>query len=208
MKYFLFSSCLLLLAACASHYKTLRPVEADQKCLESIRPSGIETAWFNASVDVAGRHISGLLLIKNMPDSSCRVLFTNEVGITFFDFEFRKDGSFESKKILSRLDKRPVVNTLKSDFLLLLGLYFKDDLQSWKHDEQIYYGVKQGGEMFYFITDDRCSGVRRFEIGSARKRKVSIEFRGEVLREPEEIRIKHYTFDMVINLKKIRPVHG
>jgi len=207
MKYFLFSSCLLW-AACSSHYKTLRPVETDQKCLDSIRPQGIVTAWFNASVDVTGRHISGLLLIKNMPDSSYRVVFMNEAGITFFDFEFRNDGTFELKKILSRLDNKQVINTLKIDFSLLLGLYFKDGIQSWRHDEEIYYGAKQGRDMFYFITDDRCSRASRFEIGSGRKRKVSIEFKGEELRKPEEVRIKHYTFDMVIELKKIAAGHG
>ncbi len=206
MKYFFFSA-FLILAACSSHYKTLRSVETDQQCLGSIRPSGLETAWFDASVDVTGRHISGLLFIKNMPDSSRRVVFTNEAGITFFDFEFRNDRTFELKKILSRLNKKVVISTLKTDFELLLGLYFKNGMQSWRHDEQIYYGVKRGREMFYFITDDRCARVRRFEIGSRRKRKVSVEFMGDASRKPEEIRIRHYTFDMVINLKKISPVH-
>ena len=206
MKCFL-SSLFLILTACSSHYKTLYPVETDQTCLQNIRPPRIETTWFNASVDVTDRHISGLLLIKNMPDSSYRVVFTNEVGITFFDFGFRKDGSFELKKILSHLDKRPVINTLKTDFLLLLGLYFKNDMQSWRHDGRVYYGVSHKKEIFYFVTDDQCSPVGRFEIGSARKRKVSIEFQGQALSEPEEITIRHYTFDMVINLKKIRPVH-
>jgi hypothetical protein len=195
------------LAACSSHYKTLYPVETDRNCLESIRPPEIETAWFDAGVDVTGRHISGLLLIKNMPDSSHRVVFTTEVGITFLDFEFRKDGSFELKKILPRLDKRPVINTLKTDFSLLLGLPFNHDMQSWKHDDRIYYGVKHKREMFYLVTDNGCSRVERFEIGSRRKRKVSIEFKGEVSRRPEEITIRHYSFDMVIHLKKIHSVN-
>lgn len=209
MKYSLFSALLLLLlGACTSHYKTLLPVEVDHVCLENIRPSGIPTSWFDASVDVAGRHISGLLLIKNMPDSSHRVVFTNEAGVTFLDFEYRGDGSFELKKIFSRLDKRVVINTLRKDFALLLGLYFKDDIRSWEHDDRIYYGAKEGNEMFYFVTDRKCREIQRFEIGSRRKRMVSIKIKEEGLQRPEEIVIQHHTFNMVINLRKLDTVHG
>ena len=38
--------------------------------------------------NVVGNHLSGLLLIKKMPDSSTRMVFSNEMGLGFFDFEF------------------------------------------------------------------------------------------------------------------------
>ena len=207
MKYSLFSLCLIL-AACSSQYKGLRKVESDHICLETIRPTGIETGWFDASVDVMGRHISGLLLIKNMPDSAYRIVFTNEIGITLFDFEFNSDGIFELKKIIPQLDRRPVINTLRTDFSLALGLYFRKDVQTWARGEKMYYGVSSDGDTFYFISDTKCSVPMEFEMGSRRKRKVSVVFKGEVAERPDEITISHHTFGMVINLKKIRATHG
>lgn len=206
MKCFLFSAGVFLVA-CSSQYKGLRKVETDHACVESTRPSGMETNWFDASVDVVGRHISGLLLIKSMPDSAYRVVFTNEVGITFFDFAFSSDGGFESKKVISYIDKGPVINTLKKDFSLLLGLHFRRNVESWVSGNEIFHGVKNDREMFYFVTDTVCSHALRLEMGSKRKRKVSIEFDGESSRRPDEITISHHTFDMVINLKKISAGH-
>src|SRR5258706_1999072 len=83
-RFFLFALCLL---SCASSYHDLQPVQGNASCLKKFRPV-FHADWYNASVDVIGKHLSGLLLFKMMPDSSTRVVFTNEVGVTFFDFEF------------------------------------------------------------------------------------------------------------------------
>src|SRR5690349_10497852 len=89
----------LLLAGCASSYQDLKPVQADPACLAKFKPV-FKSTWYNASIDVVGKHLSGLLLFKTMADSTMRVVFTNEVGITFFDFEFAPNGHFKVKQVI------------------------------------------------------------------------------------------------------------
>jgi hypothetical protein len=109
---------LLFLAGCASAYKDLQPVEGTASCLNKFIPS-FTTNWYTAKVDVEGRHISGLLLVKTMADSSTRIVFTNEAGIKFLDVGFNKN-EFEVFSIMKALDKKAVVNTLEKDFELML----------------------------------------------------------------------------------------
>src|SRR6188768_2754601 len=102
MRYLLFSFGMILLIGCSSDYKYLQTTTVDTSCTDKIKPAHFSTAWYTTAVDVYGTHISGLLLIKNMPDSSIRVVFTNEAGITFFDFGFLNDRTF---KVYSIVDK-------------------------------------------------------------------------------------------------------
>ncbi|MBX2965383.1 MAG: hypothetical protein KF845_04495 [Cyclobacteriaceae bacterium] len=203
MKYFLFSISVVLLSACTSYYKTMQPIAVNTTCSDTIKPPGIASAWFSISVDVMGKHISGLLLIKEMPDQFTRIVFTNEVGVTFFDFEFDRNGKFAVKKIISQLDRKPVLETLRKDFYLLLGFPFQDEMQAWQHGDKLYFGVKEQSEQFYFTTSSGCTSLHSAEIGSARKRKVSVTFEGEDMRHPEQVRITHFTFDMTLELKRL-----
>lgn len=203
MRYLLFSW-LLLLIACSSEYKALQSIPPDQACYLKIKPSGIQTCWFSAHVEVVGKHISGLLLIKNMPDSSKRVVFTNEAGVTFFDFEFQSNGTFQVKQILKSLNKKPVIETLRKDFELILGLPFQQEkAKAWRGANEIYFGVSQKKETAYVITDLDCASLRRLEIGSTRKRKVAVILKGADLTLPDSVEVKHFTFNMVITLKKL-----
>ncbi len=203
MKYFLFSISAFLSSACASYYKTLQPAVVETSCADKLKPKGIASAWFSTGVDVMGKHISGLLLIKEMPDQSIRIVFTNEVGVTFFDFEFSRDGKFEVKKIINQLNKKIIIETLKKDFYLLSGLPFQQELKSWKHNNKLYVGMENESERYYFVTSSVCTTLEGVEIGSKRKKMVSISFEGEDTRYPESIVITHFTFDMTLTLKRI-----
>ena len=84
---------------------------ADQ-CLQKFKPV-IERALYNTSVDVTGKHISGLLLIKTMPDSSIRIVFSNEMGFSFFDFGFFTGNGFKVYHIIPQMNKKAVIKTLR-----------------------------------------------------------------------------------------------
>jgi hypothetical protein len=204
MKFLHCSIALLLFAACASDYKARKPVANDKACAEKIKPTGIKTAWYTTHIDVIGKHISGLLLVKQMPDSSKRVVFTNEAGVTFLDFEFRADGSFQVKQVIKQLDKKAVVQLLRKDFELMLGIPFRKGVyEAWQVNDERYFGVPQKKETAYFITGADCASLRRIELGSKRKKKVTVEMWGNNLTTPDSVKVKHYTFNMVIGLKKI-----
>jgi len=195
----------ILLLSCASDYKNLQSSQPDQTCSDKIAPKQFNTAWYNASVDVMGRHLSGLLLLKNMPDSSHRVVFTNEAGITFFDFGFSRQGDFKVFSVVEQLDRKAVIQTLRKDFELVLGLPFRRGIYNRFVDgDEIYFGVRQKNETAYFITNKDCASLHRLEWGAARKRKVSVLLPGSNYPSPEKIELSHHTFNMQIKLTRIQ----
>jgi hypothetical protein len=201
--FLLFSLCSILLLSCSSDYRYLRAVPTDETCVRKIAPAHLQTSWYHASIDVIGKHISGLLLIKNMPDSSDRVVFTSEAGVTFFDFGFASDGSFKVYTIIKQFDRNPVIRTLRKDFELTLGLPFEKGIyQSRATADELYFGVTKKNETAYFITSKDCSSLRRLELGSLKKKKVSVSFGGTGYPLPETIELTHYTFDMQIKLTR------
>ena len=204
IQYLLFSAACIFCVGCSSEYKHLRAINnPDAGCIERVIPKHINTSWYHASVDVVGNHISGLLLIKNMPDSVYRIVFTNEAGVTFFDFGFSAEGDFKVHNVIKQLDKGPVIQTLRKDFELILGLPFRGKtVQGWTNQDEIFYGVKQKKETAYFITSKDCASLRRLELGSPRKRKVTVDLSEQAYPLPAKIELKHHTFNMQITLTR------
>jgi hypothetical protein len=199
---FSFPVLLTLMAGCKSDYAALETQTVDTACVDRLMPKGLETAWFTTSVDVLGNHISGLLFVKQQPGGLYRVVFTNEFGVTFFDFEFGPNGHFVVRDIIDKLDRKPVIITFRKDFQLLLGLSFQGDVQGWRQRGENYYGVGQKKEVAYFITDAECASLQRLELGSRRKRKVTERLFGARAAVPDSVQILHHTFAMEIRLKK------
>jgi VCBS repeat-containing protein len=198
---YLLCSILLFAVSCKSEYKGLQAVSSNPKCISKFT-GGFETGWFKATVDVYGHHLSGLLLIKNSGQGDYRTVLTSEAGVTLFDFAFAADGGFQVKKIIKQMDRKPVINTLREDFSLLLRIPFrhgKFTVQTM--GDEVYTGAGSKKETAYLVTDKNCS-LKRLEVGSKRKRKVSILVNG-AYDSPEALEINHHTFDMVIKLRKI-----
>ena len=203
MRCLLFSIAAAFCCSCASDYKSLKAAEGSFGCYEKLAPSQFATSWYHASVDVVGRHISGLLLIKNMPDSSYRIVFTNEAGVTFFDFGFSQQGTFKAYNVIKQLDKKPVIQTLRKDFELILGLPFRRKPHEVSvMNNEVFYGVRQKKETAYFITSKDCASLRRLELGSARKRKVTVQIEGQQYPRLDKIELVHHTFAMQIKLTR------
>jgi len=205
MRFLLFSLLAMLVFGCVSEYKHMTAVEPDTACALRIVPRHTNVAWYNASIDVVGNHISGLILIKHMPDSSWRVVFTNEAGVTFFDIGYLPNGEFKTFNIISKLNRKPVISVLRRDFELVIGLPFrKGTFTRFVVGDEVYFGVGENNEMAYFITQKDCASLQRMESGSARKRLVSITMPASGYPAPDRIELKHHTFDMQIGLTRIQ----
>jgi hypothetical protein len=202
IRFLLFSG--IFFVACSSDYKALHSIPPDLNCINKFQPKGVKTAWYKTSIDVIGKHISGLLFIKDMPDSSKRIVFTNEAGLKFLDFEFSSNKSFRVHYIFNQLDKKPVIRLLQKDFALMLALPFKrNEWLGWQNNNDILYGVIEKQEKHYFITDKDCASLQRVESGSKRKRMVSLFLFGADRRQPDSMYLRHHTFAMEIKLRKL-----
>lgn len=203
MRYLLFVSLLLVIGACAPvAYKDLQKTTGDVQCIQQFKPH-MQRTLYRASVEVTGNHLSGILLIKQMPDSSTRIVFTNEAGYTFFDFEFGADGAFSVHTIIAKMDKEAVRKTLRKDFELVLMNRLPASGVVFKRGHEYYYAFSHGSDIYYYITDASCSNLIRMERGNSRK-KVLEATRGPMKEGvPESLDIRHTNFNFTINLKRI-----
>ena len=142
--FFLLISFLLIFGACSltSHSgfsKIPQSTTGDFRILDD----EFEKVLFQASIDVYENHLSGLMFVKDMiVDSSYRVVFLSETGLSFFDFEFPKSSNqpFKVHYCMDMLNKKLIIKTLKQDIeLLLMTGLDNSKLKSFKDKSDEFY---------------------------------------------------------------------
>ncbi len=203
IRYLLLSSSLLYLLACSPAYRQMQPATGDVSTLQKFKPA-FGTALYRTRVDVVGNHLSGLLLIKKMPDSSLRLVFSNEMGFTFFDFEFATNGNFKVYSVVKQMNKKAVLKTLRKDFeLILMQRLGNTTTAIRKNNASIYYVFQQTKGYNYYITDSTGNTLVQMERVSKKKAVVEAIMKDYTNGIPDTIGITHKTFNFTIGLKRI-----
>jgi hypothetical protein len=181
----------------------MQTATADISVLQKFRPV-FTVALYNTNVDVVGNHLSGLLLIKKMPDSSTRMVFSSETGFTFFDFEFAADGSFKVYSVIKKMNKKSVLKTLQHDFeLILMNRLGPTGASVRTSNGQIYFVFPQAKGFNYYITNATGEELVRMERASNKKTIVEAVMKNYVNGVPDTIGISHKTFEFNIGLKRL-----
>jgi len=204
MRCLLFSSCLLFLAGCATVYKDLAASNGKAVDLNPVRPT-FTVALYNTSIDVAGSHLSGLLLIKKMPDSTTRMVFSNEMGFKFFDFEFSPNGGFRVYSIYKKMNRKAVIKTLRHDFELVLMQSLDDKELKVRSDSMgnRYYIFPKGKGYYCYVMDQGGTGLVRMERSSKQEPVATAIMQQYVNGIPDTIGFTHHKVDFVIGLKRL-----
>ncbi len=202
MRRFLYVSISVALASCAPSLPVRQPAKVDVECIKRFKPN-FRSDLYNASVDVVGNHISGLVLFKTMTDSSKRVVFTNEAGVKFFDFGFETNGSVTTHQIIKKLNKKIVVRTLQNDFGLVLMIKVgKETPLAFREDENLKFIYGNGKNAACIVTNSDCSRLISVEKG-ADKPQTIVRLFSDGLHVPDSIFIEHLNFNMEIKLKHL-----
>ena len=190
-----------MLTGCASVYKNLKPFKGDADGIDKFRPD-FHRALYKADIDVTTHHLSGLLLIKTLPDSALRIVFSNEMGFKFFDFEFKNDGTFKIYYIIKQMNKKPVIKTLRKDFALVIlnQAYLKKGYMLTDR-ENLYNIFSQPKGTFCYETDLSGKNLTAMKIASPHKFIVTAIMRNYKNGIPDTIGIKHQNFKFNIGLK-------
>lgn len=203
MRFLLLSSCVIVLFSCSSVYKKLQKTTGDVSCIQKFKPA-YTSQWYTTTVDVLNNHLSGLLLFKKMPDGSTRLLFSNEMGVKFFDFEFDTAGNFKVHHIMQTMNKKAVIKTLRKDFELVLFMHTDPQNSSVLRDSlYTYYAFPQEKGSNYYITANDCSSLVRMERGSKKKPVVEAVMKDYKNGMPDTIGISHKNFKFDISLKRL-----
>jgi len=200
---FLLISFSSLFAGCTSAYQSLVPIAWDANCVKKFKPV-FKAELYKSRVDVMNKQISGLLFFKTGPDSSLRVVFMNEAGITFFDFEFLSDSNFKTHHVIHSLDKKPVIQTLRQDIeLIMMRKAGKEKPISYSRGSEVFNAFPSMNETDYIVTNKDCTSLLRLEKGTRRKKKTEVLLFNSGHPAPDSIYIRHLNFNMTISLKKL-----
>ncbi len=203
MRYLLLNSCWLIVLSCSTIQKPTQSVIPDTSTLINFKPA-FTVALYTANIDVVGNHLSGLLLIKKMPDNSTRLVFSNEMGFSFFDFEFAADGKFKVYTVYKKLNKKPVIKTLQHDFeLILMNQLDSSTASVRKENELIYFMFPQTKGFSYYITNKAGTELVRMERSTGKKTVVEAIMKNYFNGIPDTIGISHKKFEFNIGLKRI-----
>lgn len=198
-------SLLMLLSACSGQlYQELRSSPESVKTLTALKPE-LSNVLYRTEVDIMGKSLSGLLLLKALPDGSTRVVFTNEIGVKFFDFSFGRQ-KFEIISCIDQLNKKVVINQLRQDIGAIL-MYQLDFAKGhvYQLQEELYYQFPgEKGTHLYYITDTKQHTIKRIENTTDKKKKLVVELFNPTRNVADSIFLDHKLYKFSISLKRIK----
>lgn len=211
MRYFLFINLIIILCSCSRPYRNMVAADSQESITAAhIRPQ-LDKILYRCEVN--GRflfkkfHLSGLLFLKLMPDSSTRIVFQNEMGLTYFDFGWNSRDSFQVNRIIDQMNKPALIRTLKKDFEILLvkNLDWQSPrLFADQTGNKIFRVNLNDGFAYYFFDQDEQHLLR---IENADKRRKVTIFQFEQVPKinalPQQLLIRHLRAHFTIDLKKL-----
>lgn len=174
MRIFLFANLLLIIFQLSSvnsiAEKGLVNTASDTvKSWDPVFKDDFHKALYRTTLDISKHHLTGFIFIKKISDTSYRILFSNELGMKFFDLEFR-NREFIVHYCFPSLDRKSLLKLLENDFSILFfpnqGIK-KVTTASPKTKEEISFKIKsERGKWLYQIS---TSSRKIFFIGSINK---------------------------------------
>jgi len=206
IRFLLFLSAAVILFSC-NHYRHMQKVQSDNSCISKFKPD-FNYAVYKTVAVINGKEISGILMIKKMPDSSIRIVFSSQMGLSFFDFGFLPENQFQVYQILPGMNKKAIIKTLRKDFELVMFRNMDSNSNySLADSNQIYHAYPQFKGINYYITDDRCQHLIKMQRASNKKPVMeAFTYMDSSGTSPDSIFIHHLNFNFMITLKKTTPL--
>jgi len=174
---FLLINCFLaiVLVSCGSVTKNYTPKKLDKTSYTVHYFAEPKTDYvYKTNITVYGHEMSGIFIAKKINDTTHRVVFTTEFGNKLFDFEI-SDTTFKVNSIVSELDKKILINTLKEDFRLLLKKEYLIQEQFENESDNIYKSADGNRDNYLFVSKKEHK-LEKVVRSSKTKEKITITF--------------------------------
>lgn len=139
---------------------------------------GENSQKYNIQLDFMKHHMSGMLIVRRMPDNEIRIVASTYFGLSLFDFSLQ-DGKFNVNSCIEPMKKEKVLKLLEMDFKRL-----------FLSEKGIRTKATGNG-----ATEKRTSGKG---FG-----KSILYITGNIPGDPAQIRIKHPWIRLTIRLDKL-----
>jgi len=197
---------LLLLVSCGSNKITAGHTERmpERAVFEVPYFSDAQTDYvYKANINIYGNELTGIFIAKKIDSATHRVVFTTEFGNKLIDFEI-SENDFKVNSIVAELDRKIVVNTLKSDFRLLLRKQFAVQKQ-YESEEHTIYESADGKQLNYLFVAKKGKNLVKIVNASPRKEKINLSFTSENNIFAERVFITHQNIKLTIEFNFFKP---
>lgn len=199
---FLLINCFLIvfLSSCATQIvNDFAPVTLEKTAYKAPYFSNPEIDYvYKANITVYGNELTGVFIAKKINDTTHRVVFTTEFGNKLLDFEI-SETDFKVNSIVEELDRKILVNTLKTDFRLLLRNQFLIKEQFENATDKVYKS-KEGNRFNTLFVSKASEKLYKIVHSSKTKEKININFASENNIFAEKIVIQHQNIKLRIEL--------
>ena len=157
----------------------------------SVFDTAFEKALFKGTFDISKHHLSGLFFIKSSSPGEYRIMFSNELGMTFFDLELKGD-EFIIHSCFPSLNKPSLMKILEADLRLLLIPLPKTTkmyLAKSANPDQVVFNVRSARSSFRYTWDKSSGRIRRIRTSHATIGKTDLILDGVEGLQPKKIHI-------------------
>lgn len=199
---FLYSTLLLILASCKTFQLTdAKPVSRPVKTVENLYFSAGNDYVYKCQIDIYKNHVSGILIIKKLNETTHRVALTSDFGNKLIDFEISEQ-DFKLNYVIPDLDKKIVINFLKNDFRQLLRRQYPVN-ESFENSEYDIYLSKLGNKAYYLFFSKENGLLNTMIYTKNNKEKVDFSFEAKKHIFADSINLQHKDYKINIKLFQI-----
>jgi hypothetical protein len=195
---FLLSS-LLYLSACKAPTALQAKPKADCPAVYDNRGKDVR---YKANINVAGKHMSGILVLKETAIDTTHAIFITETGFRIFDVLVLQDTVLVSF-MLSAMNTRLVRNLLCEDMRLLTHPDKGQNPNIVHRNKQLSVTFVQHRTTTEYRCSETCDTLNFILFRKKGVKKVKVQFYGMKNRWYERIALTHFNVPMKMNLELI-----
>ncbi|HCN49024.1 MAG TPA: hypothetical protein DIT10_08010 [Chryseobacterium sp.] len=199
----LLCSLILVLAVSCKSYKLTgaKPVSMTEKTVENLYFSSPDDYVYKCQMDIYKNHVSGILIIKKISETTHRVALTSDFGNKLIDFEV-SDHDFKLNYVLPDLDKKIVINFLKNDFQQLLKKQYPVS-ESFENENSRIYLSKIDNKGYYLFFSKENNLLKQVIYTKNKKEKIDFTFDAKKPIFADSLNLQHRDFKINIKLFQI-----
>ncbi|MFY1045152.1 hypothetical protein [Chryseobacterium sp. GP-SGM7] len=194
-----YSLIFLLLVSCKSYQITnVKSVPNTEKTVENLYFSSNEDYIYKCQMDIYKNHVSGILILKKINETTHRVVMTSDFGNKLIDFEI-SENDFKLNYVLPDLDKKIVINFLKNDFQKLLKQKYPVH-ESFDNDSIKIFHSETDKSGYYLSFNKENNLLEQIIYTKNNREKIDFIFEAKKPTFAETIEIQHKDFKINIKL--------
>lgn len=178
-----------------------KPVQTSEKTVENLYFSSGEDYVYKCQMDIYKNHVSGILIIKKLNETTHRVAMTSDFGNKLIDFEI-SENDFKLNYVLPDLDKKIVINFLKNDFQQLLKRKYPVN-ESFENDQAKIYRSKADNKAYYLFFNKENGLLKEIIYTKNNKEKIDFTFEAKKHIFANSLNLQHKDFKINIKLFQI-----